>query len=157
MVNPARSVSVIDPVQHTVIGTATDVDAGAIALDGRSAWVVDAGPAITRIDRTATVKQRIQVPAISLSGLAIADGAAWAVDPYGGLLYRIQLPGGNVVTTIRVGQGAEAVAADGARSGWQTRSQAWCSGSTHATSGQRRGSHSAAHHSVWRRPQTAYG
>lgn len=111
VVNPARTVSVIDPVHNSVIGTATDVDAGAIALDGRSAWIVDAGPAITRIDRTATVKQRIHVPAISLSSLVIADGAAWAVDPYGGLLYRIQLPGGKVVTTVRVGQGAEAVAA----------------------------------------------
>jgi branched-chain amino acid transport system substrate-binding protein len=111
VVNPARTVSVIDPVRNAVIGTATDVDATAIALDGHSAWVVDAGPAITRIDRTAAVKQRIDVPAISLSSLAIADGAAWAVDPYGGLLYRVELEDQNVVTTVRVGSGAETVAA----------------------------------------------
>jgi branched-chain amino acid transport system substrate-binding protein len=111
VVNPARTVSVIDPVHNSVIGTATDLDAGAIALDHSSAWVVDAGPAITRIDATAKVKQRIQVPAISLSSLVIADGAAWAVDPYGGLLYRVELQGRHVVTTVRVGQGADAVAA----------------------------------------------
>jgi branched-chain amino acid transport system substrate-binding protein len=111
VVNPARSVSVIDPVHDAVIGTATDVDAGALALDRNSAWVVDAGPAITRIDGTATVRQRIKVPAISLSSLVIADGAAWAVDPYGGLLYRVELHGQHVVTTVRVGPGAESVAA----------------------------------------------
>jgi branched-chain amino acid transport system substrate-binding protein len=111
VVNPARTVSVLDPVHNTVIGTATDVDAGALALDNRSAWVVDAGPAITRIDGTATVRQRIKVPAISLSSLVIAHGVAWAVDPYGGLLYRIELHGQHVVTTVRVGPGAESVAA----------------------------------------------
>ena len=103
------------------------------------------------------MKQRIQVPAISLSGLAIADGAAWAVDPYGGLLYRIQLPGGNVVTTIRVGQGAEAVAAG--------RGAIWVANPVAGVvlridprnQRPRRGSHSATHHSVWRRPRTAYG
>ncbi len=111
VVNPSRTVSVIDPVHNSVIGTATDVDAGAIALGGRSAWVVDAGPAITRIDGGAVVKQRIAVPAISLSSLVVSDGAAWAVDPYGGVLYRVELEGRNVVTTVRVGQGAESVAA----------------------------------------------
>jgi branched-chain amino acid transport system substrate-binding protein len=111
VVNPSRTVSVIDPVHTSVIGTATDVDAGAIALDRSSAWVVDAGPALTRIDRNAVVKQRITVPAISLSSLVVADGAAWAVDPYGGVLYRVELEGRNVVTTVRVGQGAESVAA----------------------------------------------
>jgi branched-chain amino acid transport system substrate-binding protein len=111
VVNPSRTVSVIDPVHNSVIGTATDVDAGAIALDRRSAWVVDAGPAITRIDRDAVVKERIAVPAISLSSLVVSDGAAWAVDPYGGVLYRVELEGRNVVTTVRVGQGAESVAA----------------------------------------------
>ena len=111
VVNPARTVSAIDPVHNTVIGTATDVDAGALALDGSSAWVVDVGPAITRIDGTAAVQQRINVPAISLSSLVIADGAAWAVDPYGGLLYRVELHGQHVVTTVRVGPGAESVAA----------------------------------------------
>jgi branched-chain amino acid transport system substrate-binding protein len=111
VVNPARSVSVIDPVHNTVIGTATDVDAGALALDRGSAWVVDAGPAITRIDGAAAVRQRIKVPAISLSALVIADGAAWAVDPYGGLLYRVELHGQHVVTTVPIGQGAESVAA----------------------------------------------
>jgi class 3 adenylate cyclase/ABC-type branched-subunit amino acid transport system substrate-binding protein/streptogramin lyase len=111
VVNPSRTVSVIDPVHNSVIGTATDVDAGAIALDRGSAWVVDAGPAITRIDRDAVVNERIAVPAISLSSLVVSDGAAWAVDPYGGVLYRVELEGRNVVTTVRVGQGAESVAA----------------------------------------------
>ena len=111
VVNPARTVSVIDPVHNTVIGTATDVDAGALALDGSSAWVVDAGPSITRIDGTASVRQRIKVPAISLSSLVIVDGAAWGVDPYGGLLYRVELHGQHIVTTVPVGQGAESVAA----------------------------------------------
>jgi branched-chain amino acid transport system substrate-binding protein len=111
VVNPSRTVSVIDPVHNSVIGTATDVDASAIALGGGSAWVVDAGPAITRIDGGAVVKQRIAVPAISLSSLVVSDGAAWAVDPYGGVLYRVELEGRNVVTTVRVGQGAESVAA----------------------------------------------
>jgi branched-chain amino acid transport system substrate-binding protein len=111
VVNPSRTVSVIDPVHNSVIGTAMDVDAGAIALDRRGAWVVDAGPAITRIDRDAVVKQRIKVPAISLSSLVVSDGAAWAVDPYGGVLYRVELEGRNVVTTVRVGHGAESVAA----------------------------------------------
>jgi branched-chain amino acid transport system substrate-binding protein len=111
VVNPSRTVSVIDPVRNSVIGTATDVDASAIALDGRSAWVVDAGPALARIDRSGVVRQHIAVPAISLSSLVITGGAAWAVDPYGGLLYRVELDGRNVVTTIRVGQGAESVSA----------------------------------------------
>ena len=111
VVNPSRTVSVIDPVHNSVIGTATDVDAGAIALDRRGAWVVDAGPAITRIDTEAVVKERIPVPAISLSSLVVSDGAAWTVDPYGGVLYRVELEGRNVVTTVRVGHGAESVAA----------------------------------------------
>lgn len=111
VVNPSRTVSVIDPVHNSVIGTATDVDAGAIALDSRGAWVVDAGPAIARIDRDAVVRQRIAVPAISLSALVVSDGAAWAVDPYGGVLYRVELEGRHVVTTVRVGKGAEFVAA----------------------------------------------
>jgi branched-chain amino acid transport system substrate-binding protein len=111
VVNPSRTVSVIDPVHSSLVGTATEVDAGAIAVDGASAWVVDAGPAITRIDASAVVKQRIAVPAISLSSLVIADRAAWAVDPYGGLLYRVELDGRHVVTTIPVGRGADAVAA----------------------------------------------
>ena len=111
VVNPSRTVSVIDPVHNSVIGTATDVDASAIALDRRSAWVVDAGPAITRIDRDAVVKERIAVPAISLSSLVVSDGAAWAVDPYGGVLYRVELEGRNVATTVQVGQGASSVAA----------------------------------------------
>ena len=111
VVNPSRTVSVIDPVHNSLIGTATDVDAGAIALDRRGAWVVDAGPAIARIDRDAVVKQRIAVPAISLSALVVSDGAAWAVDPYGGVLYRVELEGRHVVTTVGVGQGAESVAA----------------------------------------------
>jgi branched-chain amino acid transport system substrate-binding protein len=111
VVNPSRTVSVIDPVHNSLIGTATDVDAGAIALDRRGAWVVDAGQALTRIDGEAVVKQRIPVPAISLSSLAIADGAAWAVDPYGGVLYRVELEGRNVVTTVPVGHGAQSVAA----------------------------------------------
>ena len=111
VVNPSRTVSVIDPVHNSVIGTATDVDAGAIALDHGGAWVVDAGPAITRIDRRAVVRRRIAVPAISLSSLVVSDGAAWAVDPYGGVLYRVELEGRKVVTTVRVGQGAESVAA----------------------------------------------
>ena len=111
VVNAARTVSVIDPVHNTVIGTATHVDAGALALDGSNAWVIDAGPAITRIDDTGAVRQQIKVPAISLSSLVIADGAAWAVDPYGGLLYRVELHGQHVVTTVRIGPGAEAIAA----------------------------------------------
>jgi branched-chain amino acid transport system substrate-binding protein len=111
VVNPSRTVSVIDPLHNSVIGTATDVDAGAIALDRRSAWVVDAGPAITRIDTDAVVKERIAIPAISLSSLVVSGGAAWAVDPYGGVLYRVELEGRNVVTTVRVGHGAESVAA----------------------------------------------
>src|SRR5206468_4461927 len=81
------------------------------ALDRRSAWVVDAGPAITRIDTDAVVKERIAIPAISLSSLVVSGGAAWAVDPYGGVLYRVELEGRNVVTTVRVGHGAESVVA----------------------------------------------
>jgi branched-chain amino acid transport system substrate-binding protein len=111
VVNPSRTVSVIDPVHNSVIGTATDVDANAIALDDRGAWVVDAGPAITRIDTDAVVKKRIAVPAISLSSLVVSDGAAWTVDPYGGVLYRVELEGRHVVTTVQVGHGAESVAA----------------------------------------------
>src|SRR5438477_455573 len=108
---PSGWLSVTDPVHNSGIGTATDVDAGAIALDHGGAWVVDAGPAITRIDRRAVVRRRIAVPAISLSSLVVSDGAAWAVDPYGGVLYRVELEGTKVVTTVRVGQGAESVAA----------------------------------------------
>jgi branched-chain amino acid transport system substrate-binding protein len=111
VVNPSRTVSVIDPVHTSVIGTATDVDASAIALDRLGAWVVDAGPAITRIDTDAVVKERIAIPAISLSSLVVSGGAAWAVDPYGGVLYRVELEGRNVVTTVRVGHGAESVTA----------------------------------------------
>jgi branched-chain amino acid transport system substrate-binding protein len=111
VVNPSRTVSVIDPVHNSVIGTATDLDAGAIALERRGAWVVDAGSAIARIDTNAVVRQRIAVPAISLSALAVSNGAAWAVDPYGGVLYRVELEGRHVVTTVKVGRGADSVAA----------------------------------------------
>src|SRR5439155_1677652 len=109
-----RTVSRIDPATGQVTPPKALTGEGtpaAIALGGRSAWVVDAGPAITRIDGGAVVKQRIAVPAISLSSLVVSDGAAWAVDPYGGVLYRVELEGRNVVTTVPVGQGAESVAA----------------------------------------------
>lgn len=114
VVNPAHTVSVIDPVRSRIIGTVTDVDAGPIAVEGTSAWVVDAGPAIVRIaGGPAKVTDRIRVPAISLSALAIADGAAWAVDPYGGQLYRIELEGQHTITSVPVGHGADAVTAAG--------------------------------------------
>jgi branched-chain amino acid transport system substrate-binding protein len=118
-INPDLSVSRIDPDTGKRVAIIPMKAGAAIAAGKEGVWALAAdfdSSQVLRIDpRTNRVRQRIEVGASGLTGLAVGGGSVWATDVEEGLLWRIE-PGPDPTTrTIDVGFGATAVSyGDGA-------------------------------------------
>jgi ABC-type branched-subunit amino acid transport system substrate-binding protein/DNA-binding beta-propeller fold protein YncE len=89
VINAKRSVSRIDPLTNRVVATIGGVSAENIAAGEGEVWVTE-GNHLVRIDqKTNRVSGRIAVDAETLSGLAVAAGAVWVSDPFGGKVWRV--------------------------------------------------------------------
>jgi DNA-binding beta-propeller fold protein YncE len=87
----------------------------AIASGAEGTWAIEGGPNSTWIARLSPdsdqVTQRVQVPALSLSGsIALGAGAVWLTDPNEGVLWRIEPTLGSVARTIPLALGVSDVA-----------------------------------------------
>lgn len=114
-VGPDFSVSRIDPGTTEVISQTRPIGAEAVAAGPEGVWTLTTSGALVRLDRRGP---RIDVAASALAGLAVGEGAVWAVAPYEGVLWRVDSQAQQLVARpIRVGHGASAVTV-GAGSVW---------------------------------------
>ena len=113
----------IDPRSGRV-RTRRSLQASLIATGDGQVWAFGRaggkGGALIRLDpRTGRPQSRIPVPAGWLTGLAVGEGAVWAVDRSLGVVWRVDPDG--VARTIDVGRGASGLAV-GAGAVWVTNS-----------------------------------
>lgn len=96
MANANGSVSRIDPASNRVVQTVRNVYPLAIASGAEGTWAAESGglKLLARLSPdSGQVAQRVQVPALSLSGsIALGAGAVWLADPNAGALWRIEPP-----------------------------------------------------------------
>ncbi len=110
VLNPNQTLARIDPQTNRIIATVRSLKATTIATGLGSAWAIAVDGSLVRINpRTATVTARIRLAATSLDGIAVAGGAVWVTDPFGGSVWRID-PDPLVMRTIPVGIGVTGVA-----------------------------------------------
>jgi YVTN family beta-propeller protein len=126
VINADASVSRIDTATNRVVHTIRNLHPLAIASGAEGAWVIEGGPT-TSVARLSSdgdqVTQRVQVPALSLSGsIALGAGAVWITDPNEGELWRIDPSLGSVERTIPLAPGVSDVAY-GAGAVWVTNTQ----------------------------------
>ncbi len=110
VVNPDQTLSRIDPRTNRVVARITAIRASSIAAGDGEVWgVVEAG--VAKIDPASNaVARRIEVAAESLTGLAVGEGAVWAVDPFGGSVWRIDPGPEPLMRTIPLDFGVGSVA-----------------------------------------------
>jgi DNA-binding beta-propeller fold protein YncE len=93
VINADASVSRIDPASNRVVQTIRNLNPLAIASGAEGTWAIEGGPktSVARLSSDSDqVMQRVQVPALSLSGsIALGAGAVWLTDPNEGELRRI--------------------------------------------------------------------
>ncbi|MBA2331947.1 MAG: ABC transporter substrate-binding protein [Actinobacteria bacterium] len=111
VVNPDRTVSRIDPERNRVVATVRSSGANTIALGDRAVWVVNLDSSLTQIDpATNRVRATIEIPANSLTGVAVGAGSVWATDPIDGLVWRVDTRGGRLaMRTIPLEFGATGI------------------------------------------------
>ena len=111
----------IDPrTNQRVGGRVKGVKAVGIAAGGGGVWAIEFGKTrVAKIDpRTNTITQRIPIASEGLSSIAVGARDVWAVDPFGGLVWRID-PGLKLPRRIPLDVGVNWVAV-GAGAVWAT-------------------------------------
>jgi DNA-binding SARP family transcriptional activator/ABC-type branched-subunit amino acid transport system substrate-binding protein/streptogramin lyase len=95
------------------------IDAEAVAAGDGAVWVIARGNRVLQIDPDSLEPMRaIDVPAkTGIEELAVGGGAAWAAEPFSGLLWRVHPGPPSNASSIRVGLSASDVAF-GAGSVW---------------------------------------
>ncbi|MCY7301717.1 MAG: winged helix-turn-helix domain-containing protein, partial [Thermoleophilia bacterium] len=82
VINPDRTISRIDPRTNRVVATIRARAANTVAVGESVVWVVNIDSSLTRIDpATNSVRATIEIPANSLTGVAVGAGSVWATDP----------------------------------------------------------------------------
>ena len=132
----------------------------AIAAGAGSIWAAmsDRG-VVSRIDPgTNTVQQTISTPG-GPSAITVGGGFVWVADTLAGTVARIdpRANGGQVVGTIRVGNGPSGIASALAPCGWPTRSTGPSSGSTRSPEPRAGRSRSKTGRTAWPRETAVSG
>jgi YVTN family beta-propeller protein len=109
-VAPDFSVVRVDPRRNKVAAVVPGVAAVAVDAEGGDVWALTDQVALVRITAARNrVTQRVNVPAIGLTDVALGGGSVWATDPYQGTLWRIDPGVHPTERTIDVGAGADGV------------------------------------------------
>jgi branched-chain amino acid transport system substrate-binding protein len=102
----------IDPRSLEVTQTIQLPDAAIdLAVGLRSLWATAAKGVITRVDpRKPRIISRIPIATPSLGPVTVGAASVWAADPLAGLVWRIDPGPPRQMHTVRIGQGASALA-----------------------------------------------